>query len=120
LAFEIATVDHVQLATAPGTEAEAKAEGFYGGLLGFERVPKLPVFAKRGGCWFVRGSLKLQLGVDADFRPVRKAHPGLLVRGFICALRDARSVWSHLSGRTRTCRSCAGATSKTLSETVSS
>jgi hypothetical protein len=78
----------------PGTEAAAKAEGFYCGLLGFERLPKPPVLAKRRGCWFVRGSVKLHLGVDADFRPVRKAHPGLLVRGFdaLCAKLEASGV----------------------------
>ena len=35
--------------------------------------------AVRGGCWFERGSLKIHLGVDADFRPARKAHPALIV-----------------------------------------
>lgn len=35
--------------------------------------------AVRGGCWFERDALKLHLGVDADFRPARKAHPALIV-----------------------------------------
>ena len=35
----------------------------------------------RGGCWFERGDLKIHLGVDADFRPARKAHPAVLVDG---------------------------------------
>ena len=29
--------------------------------------------------WFETGPVKIHLGVDADFRPARKAHPGLLV-----------------------------------------
>ncbi len=47
----------------------------------------LPNLAKRGGCWFEDGSLKVHLGVDADFRPAHKAHPALLVNG-LAALVD--------------------------------
>ena len=72
-------VDHVQLAMPPGREAEARA--FYSGLLGIPEVAKPPALAARGGAWFERGRLKIHLGVDADFRPARKAHPGLLVSG---------------------------------------
>ena len=35
--------------------------------------------AKRGGCWFERGSLKIHLGVERDFRPAKKAHPAFIV-----------------------------------------
>ena len=31
--------------------------------------------------WFERGALKIHLGVESDFRPAKKAHPGLLVAG---------------------------------------
>jgi catechol 2,3-dioxygenase-like lactoylglutathione lyase family enzyme len=61
----------------PGGEEEA--ETFYSGLLGFERVPKPPALAARGGCWFARGAVVLHLGVEQDFRPARKAHPALVV-----------------------------------------
>jgi len=61
----------------PGMENEARA--FYHGLLGIPEVPKPPHLAKRGGAWFERESLKIHLGVEADFRPARKAHPALLV-----------------------------------------
>ena len=44
-------------------------------------MPKPPELAQRGGAWFERGSLKIHLGVEADFRPARKAHPALLVKG---------------------------------------
>jgi hypothetical protein len=37
--------------------------------------------AARGGVWFRAGGLRLHLGVDADFKPARKAHPAILVRG---------------------------------------
>ena len=43
------------------------------------QVQKPPNLAKRGGCWFERGPLKIHLGVEADFRAARKAHPALLV-----------------------------------------
>ena len=31
------------------------------------------------GVWFGNGAVQLHLGVEADFRPARKAHPALLV-----------------------------------------
>ena len=72
-------IDHVQLAMPPGTEAEARAEAFFSGILGIPRVPKPPPLAARGGCWFEDGALKLHLGVEEDFRPAKKAHPALRV-----------------------------------------
>ncbi len=42
-------------------------------------VPKPPELARRGGCWFRAGDVELHLGVEEDFRPARKAHPGLVV-----------------------------------------
>jgi catechol 2,3-dioxygenase-like lactoylglutathione lyase family enzyme len=73
----VETIDHVQLAMPAGEEAAATA--FYEGLLGITQVPKPPHLAARGGCWFEQPGLKLHLGVEADFRPARKAHPALLV-----------------------------------------
>lgn len=75
----IVAIDHVQLAMPPGGEAEAR--GFYVALLGFREVPKPAELAARGGAWFEAGTVKLHLGVEADFRPARKAHPALLVEG---------------------------------------
>ncbi len=72
-------IDHVQLAMPAGPDAEARAEAFYGDLLGLPRVPKPPELAARGGCWFERGPAKVHLGVEDDFRPARKAHPALVV-----------------------------------------
>jgi len=73
----VTALDHVQLAMPPGGEADARV--FYEGVLGIPEVPKPPNLAKRGGCWFERGSLKVHLGVEADFRASRKAHPAFLV-----------------------------------------
>ena len=70
-------IDHVQLAMPAGQEAAARA--FYVGALGLREVPKPPALAARGGCWFEGAAIKLHLGVEADFRPARKAHPGLVV-----------------------------------------
>ncbi len=75
--MRIDRLEHVQVAMPPGGEALARA--FYGGVLEIPEVPKPPNLAKRGGCWFERGDLKIHLGVDSEFRPARKAHPALLV-----------------------------------------
>lgn len=68
-------LDHVQLAMPPQREDDARA--FYAGVLGFVERPKPPVLAKRGGAWFVAGSVTIHLGVEAAFVPAKKAHPAL-------------------------------------------
>ena len=73
----IVAIEHVQLAMPARMEQAARE--FYQGLLGIPEVPKPPELAKRGGAWFEQGALKIHLGVEADFRPARKAHPALLV-----------------------------------------
>jgi hypothetical protein len=48
----------------------------------FSKSPRslnLSDLAKRGGCWFGRGDLKIHLGVETEFCAARKAHPALLV-----------------------------------------
>lgn len=88
--MSIMRVDHIQLAMPAGGEGAARA--FYAGLLGLVEVPKPASLAKRGGAWFEKGEVRLHLGVDQDFRPARKAHPGLLVHGLAelaSRLRDA-------------------------------
>jgi catechol 2,3-dioxygenase-like lactoylglutathione lyase family enzyme len=73
-----AMIHHVQLACPPGSEEAAR--GFYRDLLGLPELPKPPMSAARGGAWFGGGSIgiELHLGVEVDFHPARKAHPGLL------------------------------------------
>ena len=70
-------IHHVQLACPAGSEPALRS--FYVGVIGLTEVPKPSVLAARGGCWFAMddGS-ELHLGVEADFRPARKAHPGLV------------------------------------------
>ena len=68
---------HVQLAVPAGSEDACRA--FYVGVLGLTEVPKPPALAARGGLWVRADALELHLGVEDDFRPARKAHPGILV-----------------------------------------
>ncbi|MEE1830383.1 glyoxalase [Streptomyces sp. SP17KL33] len=75
----ITAVDHVQLAAPPGTEGQLRA--YYVGVLGMAEIQKPPALAVRGGCWFAAGDVLLHLGVEPGFRPAKKAHPGLRVRG---------------------------------------
>jgi catechol 2,3-dioxygenase-like lactoylglutathione lyase family enzyme len=88
--MSIEAIDHVQLAMPAGREAEAVA--FYEALLGISQQPKPAHLAARGGCWFERGDLKIHLGVEADFRAARKAHPALRVKdlpALVARLSDA-------------------------------
>jgi catechol 2,3-dioxygenase-like lactoylglutathione lyase family enzyme len=82
----IHAIDHVQLAMPAGGEAAARA--FYQDVLGLREVRKPAPLAQRGGCWFEGAAVRLHLGVEADFRPARKAHVALLVSG-LTALLDA-------------------------------
>ncbi|MFF3452165.1 VOC family protein [Streptomyces sp. NPDC002667] len=75
----LTALDHVQLAAPPGSEDLLRA--YYGDALGMTETPKPPVLAARGGCWFRAGAVELHLGIEASFRPARKAHPGLRVTG---------------------------------------
>ena len=68
-------LDHVQIAMPVGGEAAAR--GFFGRLLGLSEIPKPADMAARGGCWFAVGPHQLHLGVEAEFRPAKKAHVAL-------------------------------------------
>lgn len=70
-------IDHIQLAMPKGDEEKARA--FYSGILGMNEEAKPPILEKQGGCWFSWDSLHIHLGVDAEFSPQKKAHPGFLV-----------------------------------------
>lgn len=70
------SIHHVQLAMPPGEEDRARQ--FFGEVLGMEETDKPPELAQRGGVWFRAGRLELHLGVEQDFTPATKAHPGIL------------------------------------------
>ena len=107
-------IDHVQLAMPAGQEDVARR--FYTGVLGIPEVPKPPVLAARGGCWFEAGAVRVHLGVEDDFRPARKAHPALVVA-------DLRSFVERPGSTSRgptTSPAPSAATSPTRSATASS
>ena len=70
---------HVQLAIPVGGEEESRR--FWVGILGFDETVKPPGLAARGGCWFRRGHIEIHLGVEENFTPATRAHPGILVTG---------------------------------------
>jgi catechol 2,3-dioxygenase-like lactoylglutathione lyase family enzyme len=77
--MKVLAIDHVQLAMPAGKEEQAR--GFYTDVLGMQETPKPEALAGRGGCWFFSGAAQVHLGVEADFRPTKKAHPALVVEG---------------------------------------
>jgi catechol 2,3-dioxygenase-like lactoylglutathione lyase family enzyme len=68
---------HMQLAMP--RNAEQGARDFFVGVLGMIEIDKPPALAGRGGAWFRAGAVELHLGVEENFRPSRKGHPGMLV-----------------------------------------
>jgi catechol 2,3-dioxygenase-like lactoylglutathione lyase family enzyme len=75
-------IHHVQVACPAGAEDAERA--FYAGALGWAELPKPPLLAARGGCWFLVPGVggpdgELHVGVEPDFRPARKAHPAFVV-----------------------------------------
>lgn len=75
-------LDHIQLAIPHGGENLART--FYIEALGLEEVAKPAELAGRGGLWLHSGDVRVHLGIDSDFHPAKKAHPG-----FRCADYDA-------------------------------
>lgn len=70
-------IDHVQLAAPAGCEDAAR--DFYGRILGLLELTKPEALRQRGGCWFQCGTHQIHIGIDADFRPAKKAHPAISV-----------------------------------------
>ncbi len=68
---------HIQLTMPRGEEPAARS--FYCDVLAMSEVDKPPALAARGGAWFRAGGVELHLGVEDDFRPARRGHPGILV-----------------------------------------
>ncbi|MGP5380927.1 VOC family protein [Glutamicibacter arilaitensis] len=85
---------HIQISMPRGQEAEARR--FYVEGLGMSEASKPPALAGRGGCWFRAldaGTVvaEVHLGVEDEFIPAKKAHPGL-----VC---DSLKEWETLAGR---------------------
>ena len=86
----ITGLHHVQLAVPAGSAPALRR--FYGDVLGMAEILKPAALAARGGVWFRWGTAELHLGVETEFLPARKAHPGLLVDdldGILARLADA-------------------------------
>ena len=77
MSFVFKGIDHIQLAGPNGCEEEARK--FYHETLGLDEIAKPENLQGRGGCWFQFGSQEIHVGVQIDFVPATKAHPGLLV-----------------------------------------
>ncbi|WP_108815732.1 VOC family protein [Loktanella sp. Alg231-35] len=74
----ITGIDHLQLALPAGKENAMRA--FYCDVLGLQEVPKPHELQSRGGFWARAGTLAVHFGIDPDFHPATKAHPGFLDR----------------------------------------
>jgi catechol 2,3-dioxygenase-like lactoylglutathione lyase family enzyme len=70
-------LDHVQLAVPAAAEDACRA--FWQGLVGLTEIEKPEALRPRGGAWFAGPGFELHLGVEAEFRPARKAHPAFAV-----------------------------------------
>jgi catechol 2,3-dioxygenase-like lactoylglutathione lyase family enzyme len=84
------SIDHVQLAMPAGEENRARV--FYRDLLGMSEIPKPTELAKRGGCWFESGGVQIHLGVEADFRAAKKAHPAFRCSDYAYLLERLRNA----------------------------
>lgn len=94
LLMPVKSIDHVQLRMPPGGEPQARA--FYRDQLGIPEIPKPPHLAVRGGCWFESDTVKIHVGVEQDFRPMRKAHPGLIVDGLPAMVASLTAAGYHV------------------------
>jgi hypothetical protein len=68
---------------------------------------KPPELSARGGLWVRADALEIHLGVEEDFRPARKAHPGIRVADLDAlaqrlAEHGVEAVWDgHFPGHRR-------------------
>jgi hypothetical protein len=89
-----ARLHHMQLSMPAGREGDAR--NFFVGVLGLSEIDKPATLAARGGAWFRGGDVELHLGVEQDFRPARKGHPGILVTDLDDVVRRLAAVGQHV------------------------
>ena len=70
-------LDHIQLAMPEGRENEARS--FFIGILEKKEEEKPESLASRGGCWFRKEDVIVNVGVENSFVPQKKAHPAFVV-----------------------------------------
>jgi len=69
-------IHHVQVAMPAGGEYRARV--FYRDALGLEEIPR-PEELGGGGVWFRSAEVEIHLGVEDQFHPAKRAHPGIEV-----------------------------------------
>lgn len=86
-------LDHIQIAIPEGGEATARE--FWIDALGLKELSKPEPLRERGGLWLSLGQVELHLGIEKEFSPARKAHPGFAVDDL-----DAVAAQIEASGQT--------------------
>jgi len=76
--FHYESIDHVQLSAPYGSEETAR--NFYKDLLGFQEIEKPEQLKKNGGVWFRAGNVDIHIGLESNFKPMKKAHPAIRVK----------------------------------------
>lgn len=73
--FKFKKWDHVQLSAPKGSEDVAR--GFYTNKLGFKEIEKPKSLQGNGGVWFNINDIDLHIGIEEDFKSLKKAHPAI-------------------------------------------
>ena len=55
-------------------DGEDAARNFYAVKLGIPEVPKPPLLAARGGCWFEIGEVRIHVGVEDEIPGALRGH----------------------------------------------
>jgi len=71
------------------TGQEQRVRDFYGGLLGFDEIPKPPTM-RPVGVWFRSNAVELHFIPDDNFVPNRLGHPAIIVE-------DLDALTAHLT-----------------------
>ena len=92
------SIHHVQLTCPAGSEDTLRK--FYVDVIGMSEVTKPESLRPRGGCWFrleAEPGIELHLGVEADFQPSVKGHPGIVWGDYdrLCALAGRLEAAGH-------------------------
>lgn len=82
--MELLRLNHVQLTYPPG--AEPRAEAFYGGVLGLQRLEK-PGSLNHAGFWFAAGESQIHLRPEEP-GPTSARHPAFEVPDLEAARED--------------------------------
>jgi catechol 2,3-dioxygenase-like lactoylglutathione lyase family enzyme len=85
-------LDHVNVTTPE--ELETEVLGWYGSVLGLDRLDK-PPGSSPGGAWFRAGDKEVHIGVDPH-NPPPSAHFCLTVKDFDAAVASLRSDGCHI------------------------